>query len=124
MPANLPASVEPGFATALDMARAACARRLDRPLIHYFGAALTGGDVDAASDALASALAARGVRRGDRVALYLQNVPQFPIGVIATWKLGAIAVPVNPMLRERELAHILADSGATAVISLEDLHEG
>ena len=120
MPAT---SVESGFATALDMARSACRRRQDAPLVHYFGTALTGGEVDAASDALAAALAARGVGQGDRVALYLQNVPQLPIGLIAAWKLGAIAVPVNPMLRERELADVLADSGATAIVSLEQLHE-
>ena len=123
MHARSPASLPSGVATALDMARTACLRRLDEPLIHYFGTTLTGRDVATASDALASALAARGVGQGDRVALYLQNIPQFPIGVIAAWKLGAIAVPVNPMLRERELAHVLADSGATAIISLEHLHE-
>ena len=113
----------PGFATALDMARSACHGRRDEPLVHYFGASLTGDEVDRASDALACALAERGVARGDRVALYLQNVPQLPIAVIAAWKLGAIVVPVNPMLRERELALILRDSGATALISLDDLHE-
>ena len=64
-----------------------------------------------------------GRRSGDRVALYLQNVPQFAIGVIAAWKLGAIVVPVNPMLKERERRAWHPDSGATAVISLEQLHE-
>jgi long-chain acyl-CoA synthetase len=113
----------PAFATALDMARSACERRADAPLLHYFGAALTGREVADASDALACALAARGVTRGDRVALFLQNVPQMPIAVIAVWTLGAVIVPVNPMLRERELAGILADSGARALISLEALHE-
>src|SRR3954464_4888302 len=94
------ASIESGYATALDMARTACLRRLDEPLLHYFETSLTGRDVAAASDALASALAARRVAQGDRVALCMQNVPQFPIAAIAAWKLGAIVVPVNPMLRE------------------------
>lgn len=116
-------SITPAYSTALEMAQAACQRRLGEPLLYYFGASLTGGQVAAESDALAVALAARGIRPGDRVALYMQNVPQFPIAMIATWKLGAIPVTVNPMLRERELTGILSDSGAAALISQEDLHE-
>ena len=107
--------------TGRDLAQAACARRANEPLIHYFDVTLTGRDVATASDALASALAARGVGQRDRVALYMQNVPQWPIAAIAAWKLGAIVVPVNPMLRERELATIMADSGAKALIAEEGL---
>jgi long-chain acyl-CoA synthetase len=111
------------YATALEMASSACARRGEEPLLHYFGTALSGARVEMESDALAAALARRGVGKGDRVALYLQNIPQFPIALIAIWKLGAIAVTVNPMLRERELAGILRDSEPAALIGLEDLHE-
>jgi long-chain acyl-CoA synthetase len=118
---ELPATITAAHATGLDMARTACLRRLDEPLLHYFGTTLT-GQVAEDSDALASALAKRGVGPGDRVALYMQNVPQFPIALIATWKLGATVVTVNPMLRERELRAILTDSEAAALISLEDLH--
>jgi len=46
---------------------------------------------------------------------------QFVIAMLAAWKLGAITVPVNPMLKERELRYVLADSGAKAMISLQDL---
>src|ERR1700753_701695 len=92
-----------------------------RPFLYYFGTAVTGATVEADSDALAVALAARGGARGDRVALFLQHVPQFVIAMLAAWRLGAIAVPVNPMLKERELRYVLADSGAKAIISLQDL---
>lgn len=119
---ELPPSITPAHATALDAARTACLQRLDEPMVHYFGTTLTGRRIAADSDALASALAERGVAPGDRVALYMQNVPQFVIALIAAWKLSAIAVTVNPMLRERELATILADSEAAALISLEELH--
>lgn len=118
-----PRSVTSAGITGLDMATVACRRRLDDPLLCYFDRTLTGRDVAAASDALACALVERGVGKGDRVALFMQNVPQLPIAVIAAWKLGAIVVTVNPMLRERELAPLLADSGATVLISLEELHE-
>ena len=92
-----------------------------RPFLYYFDTPVSGAAVDADSDALAAALAARGLGRGDRVALFMQNVPQFVIALLAAWKLGAIAVPVNPMLKERELRHVLADSGARAMVSLQDL---
>ena len=118
-----PADITPACGDALAMWRggAGAAGAAARPFLYYFGTAVTGAAVDADSDALAAALAARGLRRGDRLALFLQNVPQFVIALLAAWKLGAIAVPVNPMLKERELRYVLADSGARAVISLQDL---
>ena len=63
------------------------------------------------SDALAVALQQRGVEPGDRVAMYLQNIPQVLIAVLAAWKCGAVIVPCNPMLRERELGKILSELG-------------
>jgi long-chain acyl-CoA synthetase len=116
-----PAEIEPEFDGPLAMWRASVARAGDRPFVHYFDRTLTLADVDAASDALAVALAARGTGPGDRVALYLQNVPQFLVALLATWKLGGIAVPVNPMLRKRELAHVLDDSGARVLVCLQEL---
>jgi long-chain acyl-CoA synthetase len=118
-----PADIAPSHGDALAMWRggAGSAEGAHRPFLFYFDTSLTGADVDADSDALAVALAARGLGRGDRIALFLQNVPQFVIGLLAAWKLGAIAVPVNPMLKERELRYVLVDSGAKAIVSLQDL---
>ena len=118
-----PADIKPICGDALTMWRggAGADGAAARPFLYYFGTAVTGATVEADSDALAVALAARGLRRGDRIALFLQNVPQFVIALLAAWKLGAIAVPVNPMLKERELRYVLADSGAKAIISLQDL---
>jgi len=106
---------------ALAMWRDSLRRAGDQPLIYYADTVHTLAEVDSASDALAVALASRGVRQGDRVVLYLQNVPQFVVGLLATWKLGGVVVPVNPMLKERELSYVLADSGATALICLQEL---
>jgi long-chain acyl-CoA synthetase len=117
-----PASITPRFATGRELAQAACDARADDPLLYYLDAALSGADVTAASDALACALQARGIGRGDRVAVYMQNIPQLPIAIFAAWKLGAAVVTANPMLRGRELAGILNDSGAAALISLDSLH--
>ena len=118
-----PADITPTCGNALAMwhGGAGSAEAAGRPWLYYFDTAVTGGTVQADSDALAVALAARGLGRGDRLALFLQNVPQFVIALLAAWKLGAIAVPVNPMLKERELRYVLADSGAKALLSLQDL---
>jgi long-chain acyl-CoA synthetase len=111
----------PRHGTVLEMFRDAVAGAPSAPLIHYFERTLTTSEVDALSDALAVGLAERGIRTGDRVALYLQNVPQFVIAALAVWKAGAIVVSCNPMLRAAELAQQLADSGARALIALESL---
>src|SRR4051812_42686675 len=105
------------------MASAALRGFGDEPALWYFEEPLTGTEIDAHADALACALRGFGVQRGDRVALYLQNGPQMLIALVAIWRLGAIAVTVNPMLRERELRGVLTDSGATVLIALDDLIE-
>ncbi|MGH3341856.1 MAG: class I adenylate-forming enzyme family protein, partial [Carbonactinosporaceae bacterium] len=119
-----PADIVPEFADTVSMWRATVDRSAGRPLVHYFHTTHTVADIDRDSDALAVAIAERGVGAGDRVALYLQNVPQFVVAMLAAWKLGAVAVSVNPMLKQRELRYVLDDSGAKALISLRELwHE-
>jgi fatty-acyl-CoA synthase len=76
----------------------------------------TFADVDARVTRLANALADRGVTAGDRVALLMGNSMEFVEGLYAGWRLGAIVVPVNFRLVAREVAFILDDSGATAVV--------
>jgi long-chain acyl-CoA synthetase len=112
-----------GSPSGLDVARCAIDALGDDPLVWYFDNPLSGSEVDACSDALACGLAALGVGRGDRVALYLQNVPQFVFGLIATWKLGAVIVTANPMLRERELGGLLSDCTASVLICDDSSYE-
>ena len=120
-PDNLKSGMTMEYPDALAMFRAAVARAADGPAIHYFDTTLSYREVDAQSDALAAALVERGCNTGDRVALYLQNVPYFVIGMIAAWKAGGIVVPVNPMNRERELGLMLSDSGPTVLICHDSL---
>ena len=101
----------PSAETGLDMFRATLERNPDAPLVHYFDRSLSSADCEAMSDALAVGLQQRGIEVGDRVAVYLQNVPQVLIAVLAIWKCGAVVVPCNPMLRDRELGKILRSSG-------------
>ncbi len=86
------------------MFEATARRRPEQTLLRYFDATIAAAEVDRLTDALAVALQDLGVERGDRIAVYLQNVPQFVLAMIATWKAGGVLVPINPMNREREVA--------------------
>jgi len=108
--------------SVLESFRRTAASSPDRPSLIYFDTVLTAGEVDRATDALAPALAAKGFAAGDRVALLLQNVPQYVIGLIAAWKLGGIAVPINPMLTPRELSKLVADATPTVFLTLDELY--
>lgn len=117
------ADITPEYDTMLDLFEATLARTPDAVAIRYFDGALTFAELDARSDALAVALTRRGFAPGDRVALYTQNNPAFVIGLLAAWKAGGAAVAVNPMNKARELSYLLADSGARALLCLEELYE-
>ncbi len=104
--------------TALQVFRENARRRPNDTQLIYFDTALTVREVDEMSDALAAALAAEGVGSGDRLAAFLQNMPHFVVTLLASWKIGAIFVPVNPMLRPAELQHQLDDCGAVALVAL------
>src|SRR5439155_19984059 len=100
----------------------AAAAHPSRPLIHYFDRSITMAEVDQASDALAAGLVANGFGPGDRLAVYLQNVPQFVLAMVATWKAGGIMVSINPMNKARELEYLLSDSRASVLVCLESLY--
>jgi long-chain acyl-CoA synthetase len=85
-------------------------------VIRYFDWSMTMRELDKASDSLAVALQEKGFLKGDRLAVYLQNVPQFVIASLAAWKLGGIVVTVNPMYQARELHEVLFDSGASVLV--------
>lgn len=119
---DLPAEIEPEFTSALAMFEAAVESAGDRTAVQYFDTVLTFADVGRLSDGLALGLADLGVERGDRVAAYMQNVPQFLVTMVAAWKLGAILVSANPMYKGRELRELLDDSGAEVLVCLESLY--
>ncbi len=108
--------------TVLDALRSAVATAGDRPFLRYFDSVLSYDDVDRLTDAFAVALADRGFGRGDRMALFLQNVPQYVLALIAAWKRGGIVVAINPMLTTREVAKLLADSAPAVLVALDELH--
>ena len=89
--------------------------------ILFEGKQIRYNQLNAAANRLANAMQSNGVKQGDRVALYLPNIPEFAICYLATLKLGAIAVSVNPMLKAYELKYILDDSGAVLVFTVGEL---
>ena len=116
------ADITAEFDTMLDLFRATVSRAPDAVAIRYFDGSLTFADLDARSDALAVSLAEHGFAAGDRLAIYTQNNPAFVVGLLGAWKAGGSAVAINPMNKARELTYLLADSGATALLCLEELY--
>ncbi len=102
--------------TVLHAFREAAARAPERTALAYFDGRIGYAEADALSDSVAGHLAARGVRRGDRVAVMLQNTPHFVLAVLAAWKAGAVVVPLNPMYKSGEVRHVLRDAGAAALV--------
>jgi amino acid adenylation domain-containing protein len=91
------------------------------------GERYTYADLAARADQLARRLRARGVQRGDRVALFLDNGPEMVAGVFATLRMGAVFMPVNPLTKQDKLAYVLKDSRASALLtqaSLRAIWEG
>lgn len=114
VPSDLPLPTQ----TAIDQFRATALSYPDQPAVYYFETPWRFGDLDRLSNSLAVALQQRGLLPGQRVALVLQNMPQFWLAQLAVWKAGGIVVPLNPMFKARELEYYLHDSGAVALIAL------
>ncbi|HEY9330437.1 MAG TPA: AMP-binding protein [Streptomyces sp.] len=96
--------------------RDSVARAPGHPALAYFDGRLTYRETDELSDSVAGHLAARGLERGDRVAIMLQNSPQFVLALLGAWKAGATVVPLNPMYKSAEVGHVLKDAEVTALI--------
>ena len=107
----------------VDLFEASARRAPDRDAIRYFDATVSYAELDDLANRFAALLAQRGIGKGDRVAVYTQNNPQFLVAQYGAWKRGAVVVPLNPMLKARELDYHLNDSGASVLVALEGLHE-
>ena len=93
----------------------------ERDAILFEGRQVSYGELDAQASRLAHALAARGVAAGDRVALYLPNVPEFVLAYYAAQKLGAITVSINAIFKSAEVEFLMNDSGASVLLTLAEL---
>jgi long-chain acyl-CoA synthetase len=110
----------PLYALLTDSAKAHPGNRC----IHYQGRDFTYSEVDEVSSRFASALISLGLKKGDRVAISLPNVPQLVFAYFGVLKAGGIVVMCNPTYKERELEHQLRDSGAEIVVASRTVAKG
>lgn len=95
----------------------------ERAAVIFYGNVLTYAELDRQSDRFAALLSSKGIRKGDRVAVFLPNCPQFHIVFFGILKLGAIHVPVSPLSRAFELEYELNDTNAEIIVALDQLIE-
>jgi long-chain acyl-CoA synthetase len=120
-PPGVPADIEPTqYASLVDLLEESFAKFADRKAFICMDKSISYRDLDQMSLALASYLQGRGLQRGARVAIMMPNVLQYPVATAAVLRAGFAVVNVNPLYTPRELEHQLRDSGAEAVIVLEN----
>src|SRR6266699_3466994 len=93
-----------------------------RTAIIYYGTKLSYAQLSSLANRFATGLQKLGIQKGDRVAIALPNIPQYPIAFFGALRAGAVVVPTNPLYTEREMQHQLADSGARMLIMLDDFY--
>jgi long-chain acyl-CoA synthetase len=120
-PAGVPAEIDQARVTTLaEMIRQSCRQHADKPAYISFGKSLTFGEIAQAADRVTAWLQARGLRKGDRVAIMMPNVLAYPAVMFGVLMGGYTVVNVNPLYTARELTHQLNDSGAKALFVLEN----
>jgi long-chain acyl-CoA synthetase len=118
---NVPPTLDYPNETLAEMFERVASTYADTVATIFHNAKLPYGVLHEEVERLAAGLQSRGIEAGERVAIMLPNIPQFPIAFFATLRAGAVAVPTNPLYTERELAHQLSDSGSVAIFTLPQL---
>jgi long-chain acyl-CoA synthetase len=120
-PEGVPAEIDPGLYTSLvQLMEESFQKFAARVAYSYMGKDITYGQVDSLSRAFAAYLQGLGLAKGDRVAIMMPNVPQYPVAVAAILRAGFVVVNVNPLYTPRELEHQLKDSGAKVIVIVEN----
>jgi long-chain acyl-CoA synthetase len=120
-PAGVPANIDVAqYPSLVALIEESLKKYASLPAYKFMGKAITFAQVDEASRALAAYLQSLGLDKGDRVAIMLPNVPQYPVAVAAILRAGYVVVNVNPLYTPRELEHQLKDSGAKAIVIIEN----
>ena len=121
-PVGVPAEINPAeYRSLTELIRSSCERFADRPAYSSMGTTTTFAEYDQLSRSFASWLQHTAkMQKGDRIALMLPNVLQYPIAIYGAMLAGLTVVNTNPLYTARELEHQLVDSGATAIVVLEN----
>ncbi len=120
-PAGVPADIDPSqYPSLVALLENSFKQYADRTAYSFMGKDISYAETDAQSRALAAYLQSLGLARGDRVAIMMPNVPQYPATVAAILRAGYVIVNVNPLYTARELEHQMKDSGAKAIVIIEN----
>ena len=120
-PAGVPAEIDPNkYRSIRDLFEESVASFRERPAYYCMGKEITFGELDAMSQRFGAWLQAQGLQTGERVALMMPNVLQYPVALFGVLRAGMVVVNVNPLYTPRELEHQLQDSGAKAIVILEN----
>ena len=120
-PPGVPADIDASQYTSLvGLMEESFKKNADKVAYSFMGKDVTFGQTDSLSAAFGAYLQSLGLVKGDRVAIMMPNVPQYPIAVAAILRAGFVVVNVNPLYTPRELAHQLKDSGAKAIVIIEN----
>ena len=121
-PENVPHSINPSdFASLRDLIEQGCTRHAAKPAYTSMGRTLSFGELEARSRAFGAWLQREaGLKKGDRIALMMPNILQYPIALFGALRAGLTVVNTNPLYTARELEHQLRDSGARAIVVFEN----
>ena len=120
-PAGVPAEISiDHVASLVTLFEEACAKYADQVAYISMDREMTYGELDRLSRDFAGWLQSLGFAKGDRVALMMPNLLQYPVALFGTLRAGCVVVNVNPLYTPRELEHQLKDSGAKAIVIVEN----
>ena len=120
-PQGVPADINPGTYTSLvALMEESFKAYASRVAYSFMGKDISYAQTDALSQAFGAYLQGLGLAKGDRVAIMMPNVPQYPVAVAGILRAGFVVVNVNPLYTPRELEHQLKDSGAKAIVIIEN----
>ena len=121
-PAGVPATIDPdAYPSLVALLEDAWQRHARREASICMGASMRFSQLDEQSESLAAWLQSKGLGKGDRVAVMMPNLPQYMVAIGAILRAGCVVVNVNPLYTARELQHQLKDSGAKAIVVLENV---
>ena len=120
-PPGVPADLDTSqYSSLVELMQESFKKYADRTAYSFMGRDVTFGQTDRLSQSLAAYLQGLGLAQGDRVAIMMPNVPQYPVAVAAILRAGYVVVNVNPLYTPRELEHQLKDAGAKAIVIIEN----
>jgi long-chain acyl-CoA synthetase len=120
-PEDVPADIDPTqYSSLVGLLEESFSKFANRPAYSFMGKEMSFAQADQESLGLAAYLQSLGLSKGDRVAVMMPNVPQYPVAVAAILRAGLVVVNVNPLYTARELEHQLKDSGAKAIVIIEN----